>query len=133
MSPIQSTNLDLILGLPERIPDRLGEVRDRFADDFEWHYFNKELPEINKTYKGFDGLISFFDDLAGLTGGTFRVSVKEAYPIGSEFVVVHACPAMTIGGMSLETDAAVVWRFVDGKIAEAWDIPGIHSAIRPLE
>lgn len=126
-----SENLDLIRPLPELIPDRLHEMRDRFADEFEWHYFNKGIPQINKTYKGFDGLLQFFEDLGELTGGTFRVRLKDITAFGSELVVVHALPNMTIEGMALETDAAVIWRIVDGKIAEAWDIPGLNSAIRP--
>ena len=28
----------------------------------------------------------------------------------------------------LEIDAVVVWRIVGGKIAEAWDIPAVHTA-----
>jgi len=131
MTKIHQANIDLIADLPDRIPQNLEEARDRFAGDFEWYYFNKSLPQINKTYKGFDGLMTFFDDLGALTGGSFRVSLKEIYSLGSEFVVVHACPAMRIDEMALETDAVVVWRIVEGKIAEAWDVPGINSAIRP--
>ncbi|MEM9668708.1 MAG: nuclear transport factor 2 family protein [Pseudomonadota bacterium] len=126
------SNIDMIVDLPGRIPDRLDEVGDRFLPEFQWHYFNKGIPEINKTYDGLEGLKTFFADLGRITGGTFSVKAKTAYAIGSELVVVHAIPSMTIDGMKLETDAAVVWRIVDGKIAEAWDIPGLNSAIRPL-
>jgi predicted SnoaL-like aldol condensation-catalyzing enzyme len=27
----------------------------------------------------------------------------------------------------LETDVVVVWRIVDGRIAEVWDIPSVYS------
>ena len=31
-------------------------------------------------------------------------------------------------GRQIETDVVVVWRIVDGRISEAWDIPSIHAA-----
>ena len=75
--------------------------------------------------------MQFFRDLAGLTGGTFNVKIHKVDAIGTELVAVHAMPNMSLDGMDLETDAAVIWRIVDGKVAEAWDIPGLNSAIRP--
>ncbi|GAA0477359.1 hypothetical protein GCM10009096_19060 [Parasphingorhabdus litoris] len=123
-------NVALLANLPDPTSPEIEQVRENFAEDFKWHYFNEGLPDLNKTYHGFDGWMQFFKDLAGKTGGTFGVNMKHVYPIGTELVVVHALPSMTIDGMSLETDAAVVWRIVDGKIAEAWDIPGLNSAIR---
>jgi predicted SnoaL-like aldol condensation-catalyzing enzyme len=35
-------------------------------------------------------------------------------------------------GSSIEFDAVVVWRIVNGKVAEAWDIPAVNT-IRPVE
>ena len=125
------SNVEFFKNLPAPTSPEIELVRPYFADDFKWHYFNEGLPELNKTYHGFDGWMQFFHDLAQITGGTFNVGIKTIYPIGTELVVVHALPNMTLDGMSLETDAAVVWRVVDGKIAEAWDIPGLNSAIRP--
>ena len=123
-------NVAMIRRLPDLIPDRLDEAREIFAADFRWHYVNEHLPDLNKTYYGVDGLKTFFGDLAALTGGTFGVKIEDAYALGSEFVVAHANPGMTLEGKTFETDAAVVWRIVDGKIKEAWDIPGVNSAIR---
>ena len=34
---------------------------------------------------------------------------------------------MVLEGEQIETDAVVVWRIVEGKIVEAWDIPAVHS------
>ncbi|WP_209349478.1 nuclear transport factor 2 family protein [Pontixanthobacter sp. CEM42] len=125
------TNVAFFANLPAPTSPEIEQVRSSFAEDFKWHYFNEGLPELNKTYHGFDGWMQFFKDLAEKTGGTFNVGMRNIHPIGDELVVVHALPNMTLDGMSLETDAAVVWRVVDGKIAEAWDIPGLNSAIRP--
>jgi len=121
------SNIDLIAGLPGLIPDRLDEMRDRFADTFVWTYVNPGLPQIEGDYHGVDGLKDFFSRLGDLTGGTFSVRIQDAYALGDELVVAHANPAMTLEGQTFETDAAVVWRIVDGKITNAWDIPAIHT------
>ena len=124
-------NIAFFENLPSPTSPEIELVREHFADDFKWHYFNEGLPDLNKTYHGFDGWMQFFNDLAGLTGGTFNVKIHEVRAIGTELVAVHAMPNMSLDGMDLETDAAVIWRIVDGKVAEAWDIPGLNSAIRP--
>lgn len=126
-------NVEMVRRLPGLMPDRLHEASDVISEDFRWSYFNEALPNLDKkTYIGIDGWEAFFQDLADLTGGTFSVSIVDAYALGSEFVIAHAKPTMTLDGMTFETDAAVVWRIVDGKITEAWDIPGINSAITNL-
>ncbi|GAA0465633.1 hypothetical protein GCM10009096_02820 [Parasphingorhabdus litoris] len=126
----EQASVDMIKSIPPLIPDRLDEARDYFADDFRWHYVNEHLPELNKTYEGVEGLKQFFIDLANKTGGSFNVRIKDAQALGNEFVIAHALPNMTLDGQSFETDAAVIWRIVGGKISEAWDIPGVNSAIR---
>ncbi len=123
----QQTNLDLITQLPELIPDRLEEARDEFSDGFIWTYINPMLPQIEGDYVGLQGLQMFFKKLSDLTGGTFGVRIKQARALGDELVVAHALPAMTLDGQTFETDAAVVWQIVEGKIVRAWDIPAIHN------
>ena len=120
-------NIELLGKLRGHIPDRLADVEDLFAKTFVWHYFNRHLPDLEGSYEGVDGLRQFFEKLSALTGGTFSLTVKDVKTIGDELLVAHARPAMTLGGDSFETDAAVVWRIVDGKIAEAWDIPALHT------
>lgn len=120
-------NLSLVQQLPALIPDRLEEAREHFSDDFVWHYVNPELPQIQGDYDGFDGLQLFFMKLGELTLNTFSVHIKQAHAVGHEFVMVHACPSMTIDDYSFETDAVVIWRIVDQKLKEAWDIPGLNS------
>ena len=126
-------NVAFFQNLPSPTSPDIERVRNHFSGDFKWRYFNEGLPELNKTYHGFDGWMQFFSDLAEMTGGTFNVKVHEVHAIGTELVAVHAMPSMSLDGMDLETDAAVIWRIVDGKVAEAWDIPGLHSAIRPKD
>lgn len=120
-------NISLLEKLLPLVPDRLGEIKEFFADDFVWHYINLELPQLHGDYQGLEGLQEFFRKLGDLTDNTFSVRVQQAHAIGNEFVVVHACPSMTLDGSSFETDAVVVWRMVDQRFKEAWDIPGLYS------
>ena len=49
-------------------------------------------------------------------------------PMGDELLVTHVRDQMHLDGVTLETDAVVVWRIVDSRIAEAWDIPAVFTA-----
>lgn len=51
--------------------------------------------------------------------------------MGDEFVVTYVQDNMILNGQQLEINAVVVWRIVDEKIKEAWDIPAIYTAERP--
>ena len=110
---------------------RLDEADDLFAPDFVWHFVNSAMPNLQGDYVGVDGLRDFFRKLGEATGGSFKVRPVTAIPIGDEFVVAHAKDVLTFAGQGIELDAVVVWRIVDGLLAEAWDIPAIHTA-KPL-
>ena len=98
-----------------------------FSDDFVWHYFNPKLPDVAGDYIGVDGLKRFFASIAGKTDGTFKVEPISVTPIGGELVVVHARDTMELEENSIAVDVVVVWRIVEGKIAEAWDIPSAFT------
>lgn len=102
------------------------------ADDFVWHYFNPHLPDLEGDHRGVDGLKSFFAKLGEKSDSSFRVSVVDSRTAGDELVVTQVCNRMNLEGSSLEFDAVLVWRIVNGKIAEAWDIPAVNT-IRPVE
>jgi len=105
----------------------LGEASDLFAEDFVWHYFNSHLPDLEGDYVGLGGLQAFFEKLGGVTGGTFEVEPISVTPYGDELVVTHVRNRLVVGGAPIEIDAVVVWRIVGGRIAEAWDIPAVHT------
>ncbi|MEX3008699.1 nuclear transport factor 2 family protein [Hoeflea sp. TYP-13] len=105
----------------------LGSAENLFSQDFVWHYFNTELPDLEGDYHGLDGLKSFFRKLAGKTAGTFNVEPLSITAMGDEFVIVHVRDTMTLDAQSVALDAVVVWRIVEGLIAEAWDIPAINT------
>lgn len=100
---------------------------DLFAADFIWHYFNSQLPDLHGDYSGLNGLKTFFEELEVLTDGTFEVEPINTIAIGDELVVTHVKDRMTLKNQAIELDAVVVWRIVDGSIAEAWDIPSIYT------
>ena len=104
-----------------------------FAEDAVLHYFNPNLPELQGDHVGPEGVRAFFESLAEMSRGTFRVEPVSATPVGTELVVVQSRNTLTLGARTITVDAVVVWRFVDGRIAEVWDIvPGqpteVHDA-----
>lgn len=65
---------------------------------------------------------------AVLAQGSSTVEPVSVTPFGDELVVAHVRDTMEFEGTTLELDAVVVWRIVDGRLAEAWDIPAINTA-----
>ncbi|WJY23177.1 nuclear transport factor 2 family protein [Fontisubflavum oceani] len=109
----------------------LAGAADLFAEGFVWHFFNPMLPGIEGDYVGLNGLRTFFERIGGTTNGTFKINPVSATPIGDELVVVHVKDSMTLDDTPVLIDAVVVWRFVNAKIAEAWDIPAVHTLATP--
>ncbi|WP_299664461.1 nuclear transport factor 2 family protein [uncultured Ruegeria sp.] len=105
----------------------LDGCADLFAPDFVWHYFNRELPNLDGDYSGVEGLKTFFSKLAGDTDGTFKVEPLAIQTYGDELVVTHVRDTMIKDEQSMALDALAIWRIVDGRIAEAWDIPAINT------
>ena len=108
-------------------PSNVAVTADLFADDFIWHFFNPRLPDLQGDYVGTDGLQDFFKKMAQMSEGTFKVNPVSTTAVGDELVVVHVKDTMVLDGRPMEIDAVVVWRIVDGEIAEAWDIPAVNT------
>jgi ketosteroid isomerase-like protein len=107
----------------------LAAAKDVFAEDVVWHYFNPNLPDMQGDYVGLDGIRSFFEAIGQKSRGTFKVQPVSTTAVGDELVVVQTRNTLTFQGHSTALDVVVVWRFVDGRIVEVWDIvPG-----RPAE
>ncbi len=100
---------------------------DLFAEDVVFRYYNPLLPEFQGDYVGMDGLRTFFGKLAELTTGTFEVNPQSITPVGDELLVVHTINKMTLPGGPMETNVVVVWRIVEGRITEVWDIPSVYG------
>ncbi|MEM6550497.1 MAG: nuclear transport factor 2 family protein [Pseudomonadota bacterium] len=93
-----------------------------------WWFYNSELPDLSGDHVGFDAICAFFDRLKARTGGTFDVSPQHLRVVGDELVVVETLNRMTLDAVQIEVDVVVVWRFIDGLIAEVWDIPATNTA-----
>lgn len=111
----------------------LAACADVFAQDVIWRFFNPKLPDVQGDYVGLAGIQEFFEKLMVRTEGTFEIRPVSATPVGDELVVVTTKNRLTLDDMRVETDVVVVWRFVDGKIAEVWDIPSVYAADQRLD
>ena len=119
--------------------ERVGELirtgfADRtnhpFADDFVFHFFNPQLPDLHGDYHGFDGTAELFRRLGELSESGFRQVHHSLTPFGDELLVAFATNTLSINEAEIDVDAVVVWRVVDGQISEAWDIPAVNT-VRP--
>ena len=108
-------------------PANVAETLDVFAEDVVWHYYNPCLPDLHGDYVGRAGIKTFFEKLRLLTGSAFNVNLISVTPVGNELVVVHRQQVMNLEGHQIESEVVVVWRIVDGRIVEVWDIPSVHS------
>ena len=123
------------VGLVKRFnPADPAGMADLFAEDVIWHYFNPKLPELQGDYVGPDGIRSFFQRVAEISHGTFRIEPVSIGPVGDELVVVQVRDTLTFKGEPRALDVVVVWRIVDGRVAEVWDIvPGQPTEIQDGE
>ena len=108
-------------------PANVAGTADVLSEDFVWHFFNPRLTDIQGDHVGRDGLQDFFQKMHERTDGTFKVNPVSITAVGDELVVVHTKNTMVLEGQSIEVDAVVVWRILDGRIVEAWDIPAVHT------
>ena len=101
-----------------------------FADDFVFHFFNPQLPDLDGDYHGFDGIADFFKRLAELSETGFRQVHHSLTPCGDELLVAFVTNTLSFDGTMIDVDAVVVWRVFGGQIHEAWDIPAVNT-VRP--
>ncbi|MBQ0732769.1 nuclear transport factor 2 family protein [Aquimarina celericrescens] len=109
-------------------PTNIAVAAEVLAEDAVWHYFNPKLPDVHGDYKGLEGFKTFFEKMARRTKGTFKVNPISATAIGDELVVVQTKNTLNLEDQQLEVDVVVVWRIVDGRIKEVWDIPAVYVA-----
>lgn len=109
-------------------PRNVAGAADIFAEDVVFHFFNPNLPDIQGDYVGLTAVQEFFGKMAEKTAGTFRVNPVSVTAVGDELVVVQSKNTMILEGRQIEIDVVVVWRIVEGRITEVWDIPSVHTA-----
>lgn len=97
------------------------------AKNFIWHYYNPKLPGLQGDYHGIEGYKEFFAKLAEMSSSNLQVNVIDTQVVGDELIIVQTCNRLVHKGDTLEFDVVVVWRIVNGKIAEGWDIPSVYN------
>lgn len=102
-----------------------------FAPDVVFHYFNPKLPDLQGDHVGLTGIQHFFKAIGTLSGGTFKVEPVAINAVGDELVITQTRNTLTIEGEPIAIDVVVVWRIVEGRIAEVWDIPSVYTQARP--
>ncbi|GAA4271848.1 nuclear transport factor 2 family protein [Aquimarina gracilis] len=107
-------------------PTNIAGSSDVIALDAVFHYFNPRLPDVHGDYVGVEGFKSFFKKIEKQTNEAFKVNLVSATPIGNELVVIHRKHETPFEGENITVDVVVVWRIVDSKIVEVWDIPSIY-------
>jgi ketosteroid isomerase-like protein len=109
----------------------LAASKGVIAEDVIWHYANPNLPDLQGDHVGLDGVRAFFEAIARTSGGTFRIDPVSATPVGDELVVVQSRNTLSLKDRSVAVDVVVVWRIVDGRVVEVWDIvPGDAKEVR---
>ena len=109
-------------------PANVAGTADVFAEDVIFHFFNPLLPDLHGDYVGRAGIQAFFEKLRLLTGSAHKINPISVTAVGDELVVVHRKQVVIMEDRQIESDVVVVWRIVNGRIVEVWDIPSIHAA-----
>ena len=106
----------------------IAASEDVFAEDAVFRYFNPLLPDLQGDYVGLAGIRDFFQKIGALSEGTFRIEPVSATAVGDELVVVHTRNSLTFDNQPITMDVVVVWRIVNGRVTEVWDIPSVYTA-----
>ena len=106
----------------------IAASKDVFAEDAVFRYFNPLLPDLQGDYVGLAGIRDFFQKIGALSEGTFRIEPVSAEAVGDELVVVHTRNSLTFDNQPITMDVVVVWRIVNGRVTEVWDIPSVYTA-----
>ena len=106
----------------------IAASEDVFAEDAVFRYFNPLLPDLQGDYVGLAGIRDFLQKIGALSEGTFRIEPVSATAVGDELVVVHTRNSLTFDNQPITMDVVVVWRIVNGRVTEVWDIPSVYTA-----
>lgn len=106
----------------------IAASKDVFAEDAVFRYFNPLLPDLQGDYVGLAGIRDFVHKIGALSEGTFRIEPVSATAVGDELVVVHTRNSLTFDNQPITMDVVVVWRIVNGRVTEVWDIPSVYTA-----
>jgi ketosteroid isomerase-like protein len=116
----RSVNQELMRRLVEAFgTGDIPALQALIAEDAIWHV--PGASSVAGSYTGHSEIFGFFGKVMALSGGTFSVARKdtlasEAYGLNWDLATASR------DGAALATPLALLARFHDGRIAEAWDL-----------
>lgn len=99
----------------------MAKLRELFHEGLRWHYLGKS--QLAGTYEGLDEVFELFARRAALTGETYRLHVDQAIA-NDHFCTLIGRTRAERDGKSYEDSICYVYRIDEGKVVEAWGIPG---------
>lgn len=108
-------------------PKNIAGAADVLAEDAVFHYFNPKLPDMEGDYIGLEGFQNFFKAIGSRSKGTFKVNPVFASAVGDELVFVQTKNTMILEDQEIEIDVVIIFRILDSKITEVWDIPSAYT------
>ena len=113
-----------IQGLMVRLVDAFGKgdipaVQALIAEDAIWHVPGSS--SIAGSYKGHSEILGLFGKIMALSGGTFAVARQDTLASDEHGLNWDIATARR-EGVSLSTPLALLARFRQGQIVEAWDL-----------
>lgn len=103
-------------------------IKKKFSSHVIWRFFNPKIPNIAGDYKGVEGIMKLFEILDIITRGSFEYIPVRAIAVGEELVVTHVKNRMSTYTKLEELDTVVVWRIINKKIVEVWNIPSVYNS-----
>jgi Pyridoxamine 5'-phosphate oxidase len=98
------------------------------SDEFVWHSFHPQAPDLSGDYFGVRGLKDLFMRFQVVSGSSALTATLENLAVGGEFATERMQLIHLLGDTQVETESILVLRISAGKICEAWDVPATHHA-----
>jgi ketosteroid isomerase-like protein len=95
----------------------LATVEKTFHPDAVWHA--QRLGQLGGDHDGWDAILRFFGGTMELTGGTFRVELRDVLTNGTMAAAVVRSTGRR-AGKTLDSRQVHLFRFEDGRAAEIW-------------
>ena len=112
-------NLELLRGGYEAFArGDMAAIQPTWHPDVVWHA--QRQGQLSGDHVGWDGFMAFIGQTMELTGGTFRLEVKDLLASDGGAAASVRASAQRPDGRRLESNQVHLYRVVDGKVAEAW-------------
>lgn len=99
----------------------MATLRDIFHEGVRWHYVGTS--SLAGTYDGLEEVFELFARRAALSGETYRLHVEHA-SANDDFVTLLGRTRAERGSVRHDDSICYVYRVDEGKVVEAWGIPG---------